>query len=240
MRSRSLGLAVLAVVAALLAGCGLVSGACKLTGLCAPPDFVDTGPMPPGFQLGVEVSDVADPPTDYKFVFWRSGQVSYDVLVRSPVRKHQSGNLEISDAQVNSLWKAVGDAHFKDLSERYPGSDNGKDLKNGVQKFYVLTGDAERRVESHFQSVPALEAIRKAAVAVVPKEVLMAAGTPGAPKEAPKEFVGDTKTHRFHRPECTLLKDIPTEQRQAFASPYDALNYNFEPCPECQPIPLKR
>jgi hypothetical protein len=233
MRTASFLILVLACLAA--SGCSAYYTVCKLVGGCHAGPFDPNKEIPEDFRMSLDVHDVLDPPTDYVIQFARDGKSSYDVTVRSPRRKQQSGDFEITEDQIRGLWKAVAAAHFDKLDERYPKDGEGPDKKNGVQKFYVYADNTERRVESRFQTNEALESIRKAAVAIVPPDVMK--GTFRGPSTQPKEFVADMATHLFHLPDCPKLKDVPPANRQPFASQFDALNYGFRPCPDCQPIP---
>ncbi len=233
MRTASFLLLLAACLAA--SGCTFFNSLCKMSGLCSPPVFDPNTEIPDDFAFSLDVRDVLDPPLDYVLMFSRDGKSTYDVTVRSPHRKQQSGSFEVSEDQVRGLWKAVAAAHFDKLDERYPKSGEGSDKKNGVQKYYVFAGHTERRVESHFQNNEALETIRRAASAIAPTGVMK--GDFRGQGAAPKEFVADMATHLFHLPDCPKLKDVPPANRQPFANQYDALNYGFRPCPDCQPIP---
>jgi hypothetical protein len=236
MRSRSASLlALLLVCLVLSSGCAVYYGVGKATGLIRPPAFVLRGPIPENFHLTVEVHDAAQPPVDFLLEFDRSGRASYDVVVRAPRRLRESREFELTEDQIVSLWKAVGAARFDELADRYPTSGDGPDRASGVATLYVRADQAERRVESHFQANPSFDGVRKAALAVLPAGALSASGAAGGPRDAPKEYVAETTTHLFHRPECPRLKDVPPANTTRFASIWDAYNFHFRPCPDCKP-----
>ena len=218
-----------------ICGCTAATSLGKLTGIISAPRFEIGAQIPPDFQLAIDVRDGMEPSTDYQFDFDRSGKVGYVVVVRTPRRKEQEGTFEVTEEQVQSLWKALTEARFDEIEERYPAAGIGQDVKRGVQKFYVRADGTERRVEAHFQAVAALDRVRTAALAIVPPDVLKASGAPGSPKERPKEFIVDPATRRIHLPDCVKLKDVPAEKRQPFSSFLNALDYGNEPCPECRP-----
>ena len=236
MRNRIAPFALLAVLALSAGGCNAYYA---ITKIFTTRDRVKTeGPIPPDFRIGIEVRDVADPPVDYKVWIERSGKATYDVTVRQPRRRHAEGEFEVSDDQVVGLWNELVRQKFGDLSERYPSSGNGTELAAGAKSFRVSGNDAEMTVETFYESNPQLEAIRAAVVATVPKE-LMQARAAGGP-EGPRSFIGDTKAMVFHAPDCPLLKDVPEDRRRPLASWYDALDYRFQPCPDCHPTPPTR
>jgi hypothetical protein len=237
MRLRSAPLLVLlALVLALLGGCQVFYTVTKFTGLKSARKFALTEEIPADLVLSLEVRDVANPKTNYTLIFSRSGKCSFEVQVVAPERRAHAGQFEITEDQVQSLWKAVRDARFDELETRYPDDGEGPDKGNGVQKYYVFADNTEHRVESVFQLVPALETIRKAALAVTPQEVMNATGAPGRKKAPPKEYVGDSTTHHFHLPTCPRLKDLPPANRVTFPAVQTALDYQFTPCPECDPL----
>jgi hypothetical protein len=239
MRLRRLVPVLLAAAALSGAGCNVFYTVAKFTGLMSsPPLVVQNREIPQDFKLSVNTTDYANPPTDYTIVVERTGKVTYDVVVRTPRRREQEGTFEINEEQVRSLWKALGDAKFDKLDERYPSSGEGPDKAQGVRIFYVHGDGAERRVEAHYMAVPQLDIVRTAFIAVVPKDVMEAHDAMvGVNKTG--EFVGDTATHIFHLPECPDLKDVPAQRQQRFTSQYDALNYNYQPCPDCSPLKAK-
>jgi hypothetical protein len=221
-------------------GCSLYYGIGKGLGLISPPPFDVNKELPEDFKLSVDVRDVADPPTDYVLEFDRSGKSTYDVTVRTPRRRQQSGPFEITEEQIKALWKAVAAAKFDTLEPRYPEEGEGAEKAKGVQKYYVFADKTEHRVESHFQSNEALESIRKVAVAMVPPDAMKAvAAIMGGSGDKPKEYIADMATHQFHLPDCPRLKDVPPANRQPFATQWDAVNYGFKPCPDCQPMKTK-
>jgi hypothetical protein len=236
MRLRSALLLTLAALALGTPGCALYYGVGKFTGLISPEKFSTRTEIPQDFRMGVGVRDATDPATDFDVSFDRSGRAMYDVTVRAPRRKHVEGTFEVTEDQLRSLWKAVADARFDELEPRYPSEGSGKDLKLGVQKYYVFADNTDHKVETHFTANAALDSIRQAVRAVIPQEVITASGAPGALKEAPKEFLADTAKRMFHRPDCTLLKDVPAEHREPFATSFDALDHGYQPCPECSPL----
>lgn len=238
MRIRWLPLFLLAVLAATLPACQVFYGIAKFTGLMSPPKFSARGEIPQDFQLSVDTKDYANPPTDYTIVLERTGKVSYDVVVRTPHRREQQGTFEVTEEQVRGLWKAVAEAKFDELDERYPSSGVGKDKAQGVRKWFVRADGVERRVEAHYQTVPAMDSIRAAFIAVVPKDI-MDAHDAMVGKNTTGEFVGDTVTHLFHLPDCPALKDVPAQRQQRLKSQYEALDYNFQPCPDCSPLKAK-
>jgi hypothetical protein len=235
MRNACALLLLACVVAA--PSCALYYGTGKFLGLISPPPFDVNMQLPDDFQLSLDVKAVADPPTDYVLTFDRSGRASYDVTVRTPRRKQQAGQFEITEEQIKTLWKTVAAAKFDTLEPNYPDKGEGPDKNRGVQKYYVYAAMTEHRVEARFQANESLEAIRKVAVSMAPPGALKAADVNTAlPGDAPKEFVGDMASHQFHLPDCTKLKDVPPANRQAFATQWDAVNFNLKPCPECQPM----
>jgi hypothetical protein len=236
MRKRIASFVLLLACAVAAPGCSIYYGGAKFLGLMhSPPFVVRRDAIPEDFQLSIDVHDVAEPPIDYLLVFDRSGKATADVVVRAPRRKQQSSPFEITEDQLKSLWAAVADARFDELATRYPDDGDGADKKNGVQLFYVFADKTDRRVELHFQVNADLEKIRKAAVAVVPREVMTASGAPGEPGARPKEFIVDATTHLIHLPTCPKLKDVPPANRRPFSSCYEALNFQNQPCPECKP-----
>jgi hypothetical protein len=171
---------LLLACAALAPGCSLYYGGAKFLGLMHPTPFaVRPDVIPTDFKLSVDVHDVADPPVDYVLAFDRSGHATADVVVRAPRRKQQSSPFEIGEDQLKSLWAAVADARFDELETRYPNDGDGPDKKSGEQFYYVYADGQDHRVELHYQANSDLEKIRKAAVAVVPREVMTATGAPG-------------------------------------------------------------
>jgi hypothetical protein len=235
MRNASLLLLLACVLAA--PSCAVYYTTFKFLGLISPPKMDVNTQMPEDFHLSLDVRDVADPPTDYVLEFDRSGRASYDVTVRTPRRRQQAGQFEITEDQINTLWKTVAAAKFDSLDPRYPGKGEGPDKAKGVQKFYVVAARTEFRVEAHFQANEALETIRKAAVLMVPPENMKAlAAMVGSAGDKPKEYIADMASHMFHLPDCPRIKDVPPANRQPFATQWDAVNYGFKPCPDCQPM----
>jgi len=221
-------------------GCAVYYTTFKFLGLISPPAFDVNKELPEDFKLSVDVRDLADPPTDYVLEFDRSGKANYNVTVRSPRRRHQEGQFEITEDQIKTLWKTVAAAKFDVLDSNYPSKGEGDDKARGVQKYYVHAYNTERRVEAHYQANDALESIRKTAVSMVPPEDMKAvAALVGVYGDKPKQFVADMATHLFHLPDCPRLKDVPPANRQAFATQWDAVNYSFQPCPDCQPMKTK-
>jgi len=240
MRSAFFLLLAVALLAA--PSCAVYYEVGKFTGLISPPVFTAKGQMPDDFKVSIDVRDVADPPIDYVYTFGRDGKATYDVTVRSPRRREGEGQFEISEDQITALWRAVATAGFDKLDARYPKSGEGPDKPNGVQKYYVYGKGTEYRVESHFQTNAALDSIRKAVLSVVPKEIAegkRAEGAAYAGGGAPKEFVADMASKFFHRPDCPKLKDVPAANRQPFPTQWEAVNYGFKPCPECDPMRAK-
>jgi len=238
MRFRWLPLLVLAALAAVAPGCQVYYTVVKTVGLMGPKKFSSRGEIPQDFVFGVDTKDYSNPPTDYTIRMERTGKVTYDIVVRIPRRREQEGTFEITEEQILSIWKAIAAAKFDELDQRYPSSGEGKDKEMGVRKWYVMADGVERRVEAHYQAVPEMDPVRAAFLAVVPKDV-MEAHDAMVGKNATGEFVGDTATHLFHLPDCPALKDVPEQRQQRFTSQYDALNYNFQPCPDCSPLRAK-
>jgi hypothetical protein len=238
MRFRFLSLLVLAALAAVLPACNVWYGIAKPIGLMSPKKFSARGEIPQDFQFSVDTKDFADPPTDYVIVVERTGKVTYDIVVRSPRRREQSGTFELTEEQVVGLWKSIAAAKFDELDERYPSKGEGKDKDMGVRKWFVRADGVERRVEAHYQTVPAMETVRAAFLAVVPKDV-MEAHDAMVGRNTSGEFMGDTATKIFHLPDCPALKDVPAQRQQKFTSQYDALNFGFQPCPDCSPLRAK-
>jgi hypothetical protein len=222
----AMGTARALVAAALLTGCGIFRSQ----------SFELTREMPPDFELSLDVRDATDPPIDYRLHYDRAGHASYDVVVRSPQRREDSGEFDVTERQVLSLWEAVQKARFDRLDARYPSRGDGPDPRGGVQKVFVAANGGERRVESWFQVVPEIETVRAAAVAAAPASVMSASGAPLSAKDAPRAFVGDSRSRLFHRPGCKAAADVPEESRTEFKTHYDALNFGYEPCPDCKPI----
>jgi hypothetical protein len=52
-----------------------------------------------------------------------------------------------------------------------------------------------------------------------------------------KAVVGVAATHRYHRPGCALLKDVPIADQVQFTSPWDGLDGGYQPCETCRPGP---
>jgi len=235
MRTACALLLLACVVAA--PSCALYYGTGKFLGLISPPPFDVNMQLPDDFHLSLDVKDVADPPTDYVLEFDRSGKASYDVTVRTPRRKQQAGQFEISEDQIKTLWKTVAAAKFDVLEKHYPSKGEGPDKNRGVQKYYVFAAKTEHSVEARFQANESLETIRKVAVSMTPPGALKAADVySGAPGDTPKEYVADTASHQFHLPDCAKLKDVPPANRQLFSTHWEAVNYGFKPCPDCQPM----
>jgi len=233
MRIRLASFAVLTALTLALGGCNLYYAVTKIF---TTRDVVKTeGPIPPDFFIGIEVRDVADPPVDYKIDIQRSGKAAYNVTVRQPRRRHAEGEFEVSEDQVVGLWQQLVKMKFGELDNRYPSSGDGTDVRAGAKSFRVVGGGAEMTVETSFQNHEGLEALRSAVVATVPKEFMQARAAGGP--DGPKSFIGDTQTKMFHTPDCPLLKDLPEERRRPLATWYDALDYRFQPCPECHPGP---
>jgi len=238
MTSRRLSLVLVAALAVLGAGCNVVYPVLKFVGLKSPPKFSVRKEIPQDFVFSVDTKDYSSPPTDYVIRMDRTGKVTYEIVVRTPRRREQSGTFEITEEQILSIWKAVAAAKFDELDERYPSSGEGPDKAMGVRKWYVLADGVERRVEAHYQVVPEMDPVRAAFLAVVPKDVMEAHDAMVGVNRS-GEFVGDTATHLFHLPDCPTLKDVPAQRQQRFTSQYDALNYNFQPCPDCSPLKAK-
>lgn len=231
---------MLLVLSALLGGgCQVFYPIAKFTGLMGPKAFSTRMDTPPqDFQISVDTKDYSNPPTDYTILVERTGKVTYDIVVRKPRRRQQTGTFEITEDQILSLWKAVATAKFDELDERYPSSGSGPEKEKGVRKFFVRADGQERRVEAHQQSVPELESIRTAFLAVVPKDVMEAHDSITGRNTA-GELIGDQATHLFHLPDCPALKDVPEQRQERFSSQYDALNFNYQPCPDCSPLRTK-
>lgn len=223
-----------AVVALAAPGCNLFYSVAKGTGLVSPPKFSARGEIPSDFRLGIEARGVADPPIDYLFAFERSGKTDYTVTVRSPRRREASGTFEVTESQIVGLWKAVVASKFDELAKRYPEAGDGRDTRRGVRVFYVLADGVDHRVESVYQAHPALDALNAAVLDIVPKEVLSARAAAGS-GDAPREYLADTATMLFHVPTCPQLKEVPAQRRQPFATWYEAVDFQFKPCPECRP-----
>jgi len=51
------------------------------------------------------------------------------------------------------------------------------------------------------------------------------------PPETPRIGVAGTKM--FHRPDCPLVKDVPTSEQVRFTSPFDGVDAGYTPCPSC-------
>ena len=231
MRNRVASLALLAALAFSAGGCNAYYA---ITKIFSTRDRLNPeGPVPPDFRIGIEARDVADPPVDYKLWIDRSGKATYEVTVRQPRRRHVEGEFEVSDDQVVGLWNKLVEQKFGELEERYPSSGNGTELADGAKSFRVFGNGSEATVETFYESNGALEAIRAAVVATVPKEHMQArvAGV----QEGPKSFVGDAQTRVFHVPDCALLKDVPEDRKRPLSTWYEALDYRFQPCPECGP-----
>lgn len=236
MRTRLPTLLLLLALFAATPGCALYYGIGKMTGLMAPKKFSTRSQTPPeDFRLGIKVRDLIEPPTDFELVFQRTGRATYDVVVRLPKRKQLAGAFEITEDQVVGLWRVVAEAKFDEMDERYPSSGEGKDPKQGTQTYYVFADGTDHRVESVFQAVPELEKIRNAILNLVPKEIMTASGAPGFVTEGPREYLGDSATRLFHLPGCPRMKDVPPERRKVYPTSFQALDYGFQPCPECQP-----
>ncbi len=233
---RLLSLLALAVVLLAAPGCPAFTRLCKAVYICPTPEFELPEKIPPDFHLAIRVRDQQDPPADYQLQFDRTGKVRYEVTLRAPRRRQQQGEIEITEDQVLSLWKAVSSVRFDELSERYPDDGDGKDRKAGAQRYYVVADGMDKAVEAVFERPAELETIRKAALAVLPQSVLLAEGGPEAPADSPDQFVGDTADHKFHLPTCPLLEKVPSDRRQPFGSKYDAINFGFDPCTECRPL----
>ena len=196
------------------------------------------GPIPTDFQIGIEAHDVAQPPVDYKLTIERSGKGYYEVTVRQPRRRHVEGEFEVSEDQVVGIWNELVKRKFGDLDDSYPSSGNGTDLAAGTKSIRVFAGGAEMTVQTRYETNEVVEAVRAAVVGAFPRET-MEARLSGV-NEGPKSFVGDTQTMTFHTPDCPLLKDLPADRRRPLATWYDALDYRFQPCPDCRPTPPAR
>jgi hypothetical protein len=236
MHLRKASLALCAVLALGTGGCNLYYGVTKLFGARQRPAI--EGPIPTDFRIGIDVTDVADPPADYKLWIERSGKGTYDVTVRQPRRRHVEGEFEVSEDQVVGIWNELVKLKFGDLSDRYPSSGNGQEVASGTKSIRVFAGGAEMTVESFYEANATIEAVRAAVVAAFPKETMRA--QLASDKEGPKSFVGDTQTKLVHTPDCPLLKDLPEERRRPLATWYEALDFRFQPCPECRPGPPTR
>jgi hypothetical protein len=60
-----------------------------------------------------------------------------------------------------------------------------------------------------------------------------------APKtkvDAPPEMtrIGVAGTKMFHRPDCPLVKDVPTSEQVRFTSPFDGVDAGYTPCASCR------
>jgi hypothetical protein len=236
MRPRLLALLAFVLLAAALPACQGITDVGKFVGLVRPPRFVLPPNMPEDFQVVISVHDRVDPSIDYDVSYDRSGRVSYTVLSRAPRRQQISGDLEITENQVITLWKAVVAAKFDQIDARYPTSGDGKDKGAGIQRIFVKADGLDRTVETRFQKQAVVDTLRLQALELLPREVVTGASRVGAGDAQPREFIGDVATRLFHTPDCALLKDVPAQRRQPFATHWDALNFNFEPCRECRPV----
>jgi hypothetical protein len=230
---------LIALAALLLPGCPALTSAGKTLGIVRAPrlELAPDQPIAPDFVLAVSVKDAQDPATDWQVSFDRGGRVSYDVLVRAPYRRQQSGTFEVTEDQLLSLWREVLASNFDEIEPRYPLEGVGSDRTAGVQEYYVNANGADRRVEGHFTVPEPLHGLRRAVLAVVPAEVMAAKGSSLA--EAPKEYVGDTVTGIFHMPDCPQIKDVDSTRRRPFVSYYEAVNFRFTPCADCRPTQVK-
>ena len=232
MGHRTASLALLAALALSAGGCNLYYGVIKIFSTRDRAKI--EGPVPDDLRVGIEVSGIADPPVDYKLTVDRSGAGTFNVTVRAPRRRHVEGEIEISDDQVVRIWNEMVKHNFGDMDDRYPSSGDGTNVGAGTQRFYVFANGAEMTIQGFHETNETLDAVRTAIAAAFPKETLKARAA-AQEAESSKGFVGDTQTKLFHTPDCPLLKDTPEERRRTLASWYDALDYRFQPCPECRP-----
>ena len=60
----------------------------------------------------------------------------------------------------------------------------------------------------------------------------------GAPKvekvDVTQARVGIAATHRFHRPDCALMKGVPATEQVRFTSMWEALDADYQPCDVCK------
>lgn len=233
MRLRLAAIALLVTLLLSTGGCGLYYG---IIGIFKTRERVKTeGPIPPDFFIGIEVHDVADPPIDFKLSVDRSGKGTYDVTVRQPRRRHAEGELEVSEDQVVGIWNELVKRKFGELDLRFPSSGDGQDTPAGATRIRLSAGGAEMTVQTFYERNEAVEAVRAVIAGAFPKEVIEAQAR--RTEVGPKSFVGDTQTKLFHTPDCPALKDLPEERRRPLATWYDALDFRFQPCPECRPSP---
>jgi hypothetical protein len=59
---------------------------------------------------------------------------------------------------------------------------------------------------------------------------------PRAPREPEGGFLGSPADRRFHRTDCPRTAEIDPARREFWASPYEALDAGYSPCPECEPM----
>ena len=60
---------------------------------------------------------------------------------------------------------------------------------------------------------------------------------PAAKSDKAVAVVGVAATKVYHRPDCALLKDVPTSDQVRFTSQWEGLNAGYTPCKDCSPGP---
>jgi hypothetical protein len=234
MRIRFASLALCAGLLLGTGGCNLYYGFLSIFKTRERP--VVEGPIPPDFQIGIVVKDLADPPIDYKLAIERSGKGTYEVTVRQPRRRHVEGDFEVSEDQVVGIWEKLVKLKFGSLDDRYPSSGNGNDIAAGTNSVRVFAGGAEMTVETSYQVNETIDAVRAAVIGAFPPETMKALRSMEL-DGGPKRFVGDTQTKLVHTPDCPALKELPEERRRPLASWYEAMDFRYQPCPDCRPAP---
>ncbi len=231
---------VLLTLIALL-GAGLYTGGCQsiFRLLTSPSAFVMKATPPPDFTFAVEARDAENPSADYLVRVLRSGRVEYDIEFREPRRERRRGSLDITEPEVEQFWDDLVAVGFADLEDEYTEADYETDRPAGVHVWYVKAGGREKRVVSRFvRPAPIAELIRIVR-GLLPEDLLQieaGAVADTANGETPNIYVGDSSQRVFHLPGCSLLEEIPEQNRQPFPHHYDALNFGYAPCRECQPL----
>jgi hypothetical protein len=203
------------------------------------PDVTLPSNMPEDFRFTVQVRDAKDPDMDYTLrILNRMGDSKYDIEFRAPVRRRKPGELQLDEAALERLWTALKEVRFHELDDEYDESDYPLARNAGVRKFYVRSGGLEKQVESKYVMPPP---IRKLAIAVIqtfPADLLKPVGRNAGklPSGVPNSFLGDKSKRLFHSPDCPQCASIPENDRQPFPSVYEALNFKYSPCRECNPM----
>ncbi len=217
---------LLLAVSLLLPACGLFGSSQRL------PDI-----MPNDFRFVHSVHSATQPAVDYTLTFERSGSVTYDTFVRAPRRDRSSGAFEVSEDHLQNIYTALLAANFDELPAVMHAEPGTEQNELGARAYFVRADGDEIRVEAEFLDIPELAMIRTEMLKEVPDYVFTAKNR--VTEAAPSRFVAESVNQKFHRGECKVLSATATGQRRDFDTMYDALNFGFDPCEVCDPMPSR-